>query len=74
MKVTVTFKGVLAEGREEGAETVSLADDAVTTDLLRTCDVDPSTCIVVVNGAAVPRGARLTDGDRAQLYPAQSGG
>jgi len=27
-----------------------------------------------VNGAAVPRGTQLSDGDRTQLFPAQAGG
>ncbi len=74
MQVTVTLKGHLAEGRSAHAAPVSLAEGAVTTDLLTACGIDPRTCIVVVNGAAVPRGTPLADGDRAQLYPAQAGG
>ena len=74
MRVTVTAKGHLAETHALADEPVSLPDGAVTTDLLAACGVDPRACVVVVNGAAVPRGTPLSDGDRAQLYPAQAGG
>ena len=74
MELTVSRKGRLAEGRTGTAENLSLADGAATTDLLAACDVDPRECIVVVNGAAVPHGSVLSDGDRVQLYPAQAGG
>lgn len=74
MEVTVSRKGRLAEGGTGLAELLSLVDGAVTTDLLAACDVDPRECIVVVNGAAVPHGSTLSDGDRVQLYPAQAGG
>ncbi|MGZ4429299.1 MAG: MoaD/ThiS family protein [Nocardioidaceae bacterium] len=74
MQVTVTLKGRLAEGRDAAGTSLQLPDGAVTTDLLAACAVDPRTCIVVVNGAAVTRGTPLADGDRAQLYPAQAGG
>lgn len=74
MHVTVTRKGLLAEvggGREKP---VTLDEGATTTDALAAFDLDPRTCIVVINGVAVPRGATLSDGDRLQLYPAQAGG
>lgn len=74
MKVNVTLKGHLADGRSGYVEPVSLPEGAATTDLLTACGIDPRTCIVVVNGVAVPRGTVLNDGDRAQLYPAQAGG
>jgi sulfur carrier protein ThiS len=73
--VTVTLKGQLAQQRGRRAEErVALADGAVAADLATACGVDPRACVVVVNGAAVPRGTALSDGDRAQLYPAQAGG
>jgi sulfur carrier protein ThiS len=74
MRVTVTAKGLLAEQHALTDAPVTLPEGAVTTDLLAACGVDPRACVVVVNGAAVPRGAPLADGDRAQLYPAQAGG
>ncbi|HSJ22551.1 MAG TPA: MoaD/ThiS family protein [Nocardioidaceae bacterium] len=75
MQVTVTLKGHLAQGRvADGDERVDLADGAVAADLAAACGVDPRACVVVLNGAAVPRGTALSDGDRAQLYPAQAGG
>ncbi len=74
MQVTVTLKGHLSEGRKPYDAPVRLPDDAVTTDLLEACGIDPRTCLVVVNGVAVPRGTPLSDGDRTQLYPAQAGG
>lgn len=74
MEVTVSRKGRLAERATGLAELLSLVDGAVTTDLLAACDMDPRECVVVVNGAAVPHGSALSDGDRVQLYPAQAGG
>jgi len=74
MRVTVTLKGHLADGRSPYVGPLQLPDDAKTTDLPAACGIDPRTCFVVVNGVAVPRGTRLSDGDRAQLYPAQAGG
>lgn len=74
MRVTVTRMGLLAGGDHSYDETVTLADGAVTTDLLAACGIDPRACVVVVNGVAVTRGATLSDGDRAALYPAQAGG
>lgn len=74
MHVTVSRKGRLAQDLGVGEEPVTLADGAATTDLLAACGLDPRACIVVLNGVAVPHGTALTDGDRAQLYPAQAGG
>jgi sulfur carrier protein ThiS len=74
MQVTVTLKGRLAEGRSRYVGALQLPDGAKTTDLPAAVGIDPRTCFVVVNGVAVPRGTRLTDGDRAQLYPEQAGG
>lgn len=74
MQVTLTRRGALARGRDASDETVTLDEGARASDLLATCGVDPRTCIVVVNGAAVVRHTRLGDGDRVQLYPAQAGG
>lgn len=74
MRVSVTLKGHLAEGRAPCDEPVTLAEGARTADLLAACGIDPRACIVVVNGVALTRGAPLSDGDRAQLYPAQAGG
>jgi sulfur carrier protein ThiS len=74
MEVTVSRRGALAQGREPSDETVPLAEGACALDLLEACGIEPRTCIVVVNGAAVTRRAPLRDGDRAQLYPAQAGG
>jgi sulfur carrier protein ThiS len=74
VRVTVHRRGALAQGREPYDESVTLAEGAVARDLLDACGIDPRTCIVVVNGAAVTRTAPLRDGDRAQLYPAQAGG
>ncbi len=74
MKVTVSRKGLLAEGASGREEPVTLQDGATTTDVLAACGLDPRRCIVVVNGAAVARGQRVSDGDRLQLYPAQAGG
>lgn len=74
MQVTVTRRGLLAPVGGGGSETVTLADGAHADDLLAACGVDPRACVVVVNGAAVTRTAPLGDGDRVQLYPAQSGG
>lgn len=74
MRVSVTLKGHLAEGRGTYDEPVTLAEGARTADLLAACGIDPRACIVVVNGVALTRGAPLSDGDRAQLYPAQAGG
>jgi sulfur carrier protein ThiS len=74
MRVTVLRRGRLAEGGNGLEETVALVDGAGTTDLLAACDVDRRTCIVVLNGVAVPHGSDLSDGDRVQLYPAQAGG
>jgi sulfur carrier protein ThiS len=74
MRVTVTRKGALAGGRAPYHETLTLAAGARTGDLLEACAIDPRTCILVVNGAALARGTELHDGDRVQLYPAQAGG
>lgn len=74
MRVTVSLKGRLAEGRTGTDDALTLADGAATTDLLEVCGVDRRTCIVVVNGVAVPHGTVLSDGDRVQLHPAQAGG
>jgi sulfur carrier protein ThiS len=75
MQVTVTLKGHLAQERDGHADAlVDLADGAVAGDLATACGVDPRACVVVLNGAAVPRGTTLSDGDRAHLYPAQAGG
>jgi sulfur carrier protein ThiS len=75
MQVTVTFKGHLAQERGgHGDAHLDLADGAVAADLVAACGVDPRACVVVRNGAAVPRGTALSDGDRVQLYPAQAGG
>ena len=74
MRVSVTLKGHLAEGRAPYDAPVTLAEGARTADLLAACGIDPRACIVVVNGVALTRGAPLSDGDRAQLYPAQAGG
>jgi sulfur carrier protein ThiS len=75
VQVTVTLKGQLAQERgRHSEERVTLADGAVAAELATACGIDPRACVVVVNGAAVPRGAPLSDGDRAQLYPAQAGG
>lgn len=74
MQVTVALKGRLGEGRTGYDGQLTLADGAVAGDVPAACGIDPRTCIVVVNGAAVPRGTALADGDRTQLYPAQAGG
>lgn len=74
MQVTVTLKGRLAEEREGYVGPLVLADDAVAGDVPTACGIDPRVCVVVLNGVAVPRATRLTDGDQAQLYPAQAGG
>lgn len=74
MKVTVTLKGRLADGRSGYDGAMTLADGAVAADVPTACGIDPRTCVVVVNGVAVPRGTALADGDRAQLFPAQAGG
>lgn len=70
----MTLKGRLASERPSSDGPVVLPDGAGTADLLRACGVDPRACFVVVNGAAVPRGTGLADGDRVQLFPAQAGG
>ncbi len=72
--MSVTLKGRLAEGRSQYDGPVTLPERAVAADVPTACGIDPRACIVVVNGAAVPRGAAIRDGDRAQLYPAQAGG
>ena len=74
LRVTVSRKGHLADGGRGREESGGLPAGAVTADLLAACGVDPRACVVVVNGAAVPRGTALSDGDRVQLYPAQAGG
>lgn len=74
MQVSVSLKGRLAEGRSKYVGAVQLPDGAKTSDLPAACGIDPRACFVVVNGVAVPRGTRLADGDRAQLYPTQAGG
>ena len=74
MQVTVTLKGRLAEEHPAYDGQLTLPDGAVAADVATACDIDPRTCVVVVNGAAVTRGSRLSDGDRTQLYPAQAGG
>jgi sulfur carrier protein ThiS len=75
MQVTVTLKGHLAQERGgHGDERVTLDEGAVAADVAAAVGLDPRACVVVVNGAAVPRGTALSDGDRAQLYPAQAGG
>ncbi|HSR22108.1 MAG TPA: MoaD/ThiS family protein [Candidatus Eisenbacteria bacterium] len=72
--MTLTRRGALAHGHDPSGESVTLAEGARAADLLAACGVDPRTCIVVVNGAAVVRQARLGEGDRVQIYPAQAGG
>ena len=74
MQVTVSLKGHLADGRAKYVGPLQLPEGAKTNDLPSACGIDPRTCFVVVNGVAVPRGTRLNDGDRAQLFPAQAGG
>jgi sulfur carrier protein ThiS len=74
MQVNVSLKGQLAEGRSKYVGPVQLPEGAKTTDLPAACGIDPRSCFVVINGVAVPRGTRLNDGDRAQLYPVQAGG
>lgn len=74
MQVTVSRKGLLAEGDSGREELVTLDDRATTTDVLAACALDPRRCIVVRNGVAMQRAAPLADGDRLQLYPAQAGG
>jgi sulfur carrier protein ThiS len=72
--LTVTLKGRLADELPEYDDRLALPDGAVAADVATAYGIDPRTCVVVVNGAAVPRGARLSDGDRTQLFPAQAGG
>ncbi|HSE70327.1 MAG TPA: MoaD/ThiS family protein [Nocardioidaceae bacterium] len=74
MQVTVTRRGRLARPGSGYVETLTLAEDAVASDVPTAVGIDPRTCIVVVNGVAVPRGTALHEGDRTQLYPAQAGG
>ena len=74
MQVTVSRKGLLAEGGRGREQPVRLEEGATTTDVLAACGLDPRSCIVVRNGVAVQRAAPLSDGDRLQLYPAQAGG
>ena len=74
MQVTVTLKGRLAEERPAYDGRLDLADGAVAADVATAYGIDPRACVVVVNGAAVPRSTALADGDRTQLYPAQAGG
>ncbi|HEX6878618.1 MAG TPA: MoaD/ThiS family protein [Nocardioidaceae bacterium] len=74
MKVSVTLKGRFAEEQAGYDGQLSLPEGARAADVAGAYGIDPRTCVVVVNGAAVPRSAKLTDGDRTQLYPAQAGG
>jgi sulfur carrier protein ThiS len=74
VNVTVTLKGRLADERPEYDGRLDLADGAVAADVPAAYGIDPRACVVVVNGAAVPRGTALSDGDRTQLFPAQAGG
>jgi len=78
MRVDVTLHGRLAEERRGAGHRadgpLELADGAVAADVARACGIDPRTCVVVVNGAAVTVGTALSDGSRVTLYPAQAGG
>ncbi len=74
MQVTITRTGALTGGRAPYDETVTLPEGARAGDLLDRCRIDPRTCVVVINGAAVTRGAPLSDGDHVRLYPVQAGG
>lgn len=72
MRVTLTSPAGL--GGVHTNEETELADGASAADLLNVCSIDPRACVVVVNGAAVTRGAALRDGDQVRLYPVQAGG
>jgi sulfur carrier protein ThiS len=74
VNVAVSLKGRLAEERAGYDGRLDLPEGAVAGDVAAALGIDPRACVVVVNGAAVPRGTRLSDGDRTQLYPAQAGG
>lgn len=74
MSLTVTLKGRLADERPGYDGQLTLPQGAVAADVATAYGIDPRACVVVVNGAAVSRGARLCDGDRTQVYPAQAGG
>lgn len=74
VRLSVTLKGRLADERPGYDAHLTLAEGAVAADVATAYGFDPRTCVVVVNGAAVSRGTRLSDGDRTQVYPAQAGG
>jgi sulfur carrier protein ThiS len=72
VRVTLTRPEAVSGRRVE--EVAELADGALAGELLDQHGIDPRTCVVVVNGAAVTRGAALRDGDQVRLYPVQAGG
>jgi len=72
MRVTLTRTEALGGRRVE--EVAELADGTLAGELLDQHGIDSRTCVVVVNGAAVTRGAALQDGDQVRLYPVQAGG
>lgn len=72
MRVTLTRPEALSGRRVE--EVAELSDGVLAGELLDQRGIDPRTCVVVVNGAAVTRGATLRDGDQVRLYPVRAGG
>jgi sulfur carrier protein ThiS len=72
VRVTLTSPAGLGIPRTD--EATELAEGASAAELLAACTIDPSRCVVVVNGVAATRSTRLRDGDRVRLYPAQAGG
>ncbi len=74
MYVEVVLKGPLAEKAEGGRARVELPDSGTVAAALRALGIAPTTCVCVVNGAAVQVGAPLRDGDRVQVFPQVAGG
>jgi len=74
IRVDVTLKGSLAPRLPGGRGSLELPAGSSADGVFRELGLPEIHCIVVVNGAVVPRGSALADGDRVQLFPPMAGG
>ena len=72
--VSVTLKESLAGRFPGGRSEVEVAGGTAVGGLIEVLDLPRSSCVFVIKGAMVDRGAPLSDGDHVQIYPPMAGG
>jgi sulfur carrier protein ThiS len=74
MVIQLRLRGGLATRLPGGRGPIDLPDDATVDRILERFGISRVACICIRNGAAVPTGTPLRDGDRVEIIPPMAGG